>query len=209
MVVLSTLRRISLIDEEILLLALFFRRRNRRKCRSRRQRRWGVHPINRRRKTQGAYHKLVGELLQDEEKFYKYFRTTREQFAQILHYVEKDLIRVGNSRDTIKPRERLALTLREVADEYLLCSPAIMLSSVIVGALAAAVANCRSLGVGNPEMVAPVDGVGWEHGGSTTDAIGLTGGLGDISAWNSSWETCICTKACMVGGSLFVRIAQL
>lgn len=98
---------------------------------------------------------------------------------------------------------------REVADEYLLCSPAIMLSSVIVGALAAAVANCRSLGVGNPEMVAPVDGVGWEHGGSTTDAIGLTGGLGDISAWNSSWETCICTKACMVGGSLFVRIAQL
>ncbi|KAJ8047770.1 hypothetical protein HOLleu_06858 [Holothuria leucospilota] len=77
-----------------------------------------------------------------------------------------------------------------------------MLSSVIVGALAAAVANCRSLGVGNPEMVAPVDGVGWEHGGSTTDAIGLTGGLGDISAWNSSWETCICTKACMVGFSL-------
>ncbi|KAJ8050672.1 hypothetical protein HOLleu_03967 [Holothuria leucospilota] len=57
MVVLSTLRRISLIDEEILLLALFFRRGNRRKCRSRRQRRWGVHPINRRRKAQGAYHK--------------------------------------------------------------------------------------------------------------------------------------------------------
>ena len=110
MVVLSTLRRqVDLLDEEILLLALLNRRRNRR---AKRNRRWWVHPINRRRRLQGAYHNLIGELQQDEEKFYRYFRTTREQFAEILHYVHQDINKIHTSRETISPRERLAVTLR-------------------------------------------------------------------------------------------------
>ena len=99
MVVVSTLRRhINLLDEKVLILALYDRRRQRRA----RRHRWWVHPIKRRRKAQGVYHNLVSELLQNEGKFYRYFRTTREQFTQILHFIEQDLLKTFKSREISK-----------------------------------------------------------------------------------------------------------
>ena len=53
--------------------------------------RWWVHNIIKRRQQQGAYHNLVRELQLDGERFQQYFRLTREQFAQVLHFVEEDL----------------------------------------------------------------------------------------------------------------------
>ena len=45
-----------------------------------------VHPINLRRREQGAYNNLVRQLY-DEEKFVQYFRLNREQFSQVLHFI--------------------------------------------------------------------------------------------------------------------------
>ena len=60
----------------------------------RRKHRWWVHDIIRNRIQQGAYHNLVNELQLDGEKFQQYFKLTREQFAQVLYYVE-DLVTSG------------------------------------------------------------------------------------------------------------------
>ena len=59
----------------------------------RRKHRWWVHDIIKNRHKQGAYHNLVKKLQFDEEKFQQYrlyFRLTREQFDQVLCYVEED-----------------------------------------------------------------------------------------------------------------------
>ena len=50
-----------------------------------------MYPILKECQRQGAYHHLVRELLFDEVKFQQYFRLTREQFAQVLHLVKRDL----------------------------------------------------------------------------------------------------------------------
>ena len=56
----------------------------------RRKHRWWVHDIIKNRFQQGAYHNLVKYLQFDKEKFQQYFRLTREQFDQVLCYIEKD-----------------------------------------------------------------------------------------------------------------------
>ena len=66
-------------EEEVLLAAAVLATSKRR----RRRRHW-VQPINQRRPQYGAYHHLVAELLEDGENFQRYFRMTREQFAQII-----------------------------------------------------------------------------------------------------------------------------
>ena len=50
-----------------------------------------IYPINQKRKSKGVYYSLVAELLEDEERFRKYFQTTRKQFTQILN----GMIRAG------------------------------------------------------------------------------------------------------------------
>ncbi len=56
----------------------------------RRKHRWWVHDIIKNRLQQWAYHNLVKDLQFDEEKFQQYFRLTREQFDQVLCYIEED-----------------------------------------------------------------------------------------------------------------------
>ena len=78
----------------------------------RKKHRWWLHDIIKNRLQQGAYHNLVKELQFDEEKFQQYFRLTREQFDQVLSYVEEDLSKHCRSREVICPRQRLAICLR-------------------------------------------------------------------------------------------------
>ncbi len=80
--------------------------------RSRRKHRWWVHAILKNRLQQGAYHNLINELQLDGEKFQQYFRLTREQFAQVLFYVEEHLVKHCRSREVICPRQRLTICLR-------------------------------------------------------------------------------------------------
>ena len=51
---------------------------------------WWVHDIIKNRLQQGAYHNLVKDLQFDEEISQQYFRLTREQFDQVLCYIEED-----------------------------------------------------------------------------------------------------------------------
>ena len=54
-------QQLLLLEKELEILTLLLYRRRRK-----RRHRWWLHPINQRRKSQGAYHNLVNELLQDE-----------------------------------------------------------------------------------------------------------------------------------------------
>ena len=74
-------------------------------------RRWAVHPINKQQQQLGLFHHLIQELFHDEEKFSDFFRLTREQFDYVLDNI-KDLIEKKKSRDSIGPKERLAIFLR-------------------------------------------------------------------------------------------------
>lgn len=110
----SKLQR-SLLEMEqhnLLIIAMSYTFMQLKKRKIKRKHRWWVHDIIRNRILQGAYHNLVKELQLDGEKFQQYFRLTREQFAQVLFYVEKDLVKHCRSREVICPRQRLAICLR-------------------------------------------------------------------------------------------------
>jgi len=79
-----------------------------------RKHRWWVQDITKQRSEYGAYAHLIRDLQEDEEIFKKYFRLSREQFAQVLFYVGADLVKHCVSREVISPRERLAMS--EVSD---------------------------------------------------------------------------------------------
>lgn len=85
--------------------------------RHRRGRVW-VHPINERRQQQGAYHNLVQELALDSERHQRYFRLTPVQMEEILNIIGPDISRQHtNFREPIEAKQRLAVTLRQVANE--------------------------------------------------------------------------------------------
>ncbi len=87
-------------EEEVLLAAAVFATSKRRH--------W-VQPINQRRPQYGAYHHLVAELLEDGANFQRYFRMTREHFAQIHFLVEPLLKKQSTSREVLCSRQRLAV----------------------------------------------------------------------------------------------------
>ena len=102
-----------LCEEEELIAMLAFNLLLKKRLRKRKRRhRWWVHPINRRRKQQGAYHNLVQELELDDDRFKEYFRLNKNQFAEVFSLVEADLVKHTRNREVIPPKERLALCLR-------------------------------------------------------------------------------------------------
>ena len=62
-------------DDEMLMMGYHILKRRRRK------RMW-VHDINSKREELGEYHKLVNELRQHPDKFYTYFRMSKEKFDE-------------------------------------------------------------------------------------------------------------------------------
>ena len=101
----------DLFDEEFLIIAALCYNVIKKKNRKRKHR-WWVHSLQQKRKEKGAYHQLVRELQLDGEKFQQYFRVTREQFGQILEYVEADLVKHCRTREVLCPKQRLAICLR-------------------------------------------------------------------------------------------------
>jgi len=59
----------------------------------RKRRRWAVHPVLSKRKIEGKFVTLYKELIDDEVKFYGYFRTNRECFSALLERVSPLLIK--------------------------------------------------------------------------------------------------------------------
>ena len=81
------------------------------------RRRFWVRPWITRRSQFGAYHSLIRELSDEDEKGYKNFlRMDMDSFNELLHLVEPHIKRQDSlMRQSISPAERLALTLRFLA----------------------------------------------------------------------------------------------
>ncbi|GBP23677.1 hypothetical protein EVAR_80294_1 [Eumeta japonica] len=61
---------------------------------SKKKRRYWVHPINRGRQDKGEFHRLVRELESDDEKFHQYFRMNQAQYEEIHSLIEGDIKKV-------------------------------------------------------------------------------------------------------------------
>ncbi|XDV31444.1 hypothetical protein PO909_034127 [Leuciscus waleckii] len=69
--------------------------------------------MNRRRREYGAYYHLVAELRLDRDRHLNYFRMNAEQMDHILSLIGGQLTRqTTNYRQSIEPKQRLAVTLR-------------------------------------------------------------------------------------------------
>ncbi|XP_024082199.1 protein ALP1-like [Cimex lectularius] len=80
------------------------------------KRRWGVHPTWRKRKLEGEFATLYKELLDDESKFFGYFRMSWECFNVLLLKVKSGLTKQKTFfQEPISPSERLAVCLRFLA----------------------------------------------------------------------------------------------
>lgn len=72
-----------------------------------------VHPINKKRRLYGEYHHLMNDLELDDDRFRGYFRLDREQFAEVLSFIDEDIKKEDtNYREAITSKERLAICLR-------------------------------------------------------------------------------------------------
>ncbi|CAK1589075.1 unnamed protein product [Parnassius mnemosyne] len=80
------------------------------------KRRWGVHPTWRKREAEGEFALLYKELIDDESKFYGYFRMSKECFTFLLEKVKPDLTKkITRFQKPISPNERLAVCIRFLA----------------------------------------------------------------------------------------------
>jgi hypothetical protein len=78
-----------------------------------RKRRWAVHPARSKREIEGESVTLYKELIDDEVKFYGYFRMNRECFFALLEKVSPLLIKQRTRfQKPITPKERLAVCVR-------------------------------------------------------------------------------------------------
>jgi hypothetical protein len=63
------------------------------------KKRMWVHKCLRSRKSEGEYWTLNKELVDDEMKFYQYFRISKHQFNYLLQKIEKDLKKKNTTQD--------------------------------------------------------------------------------------------------------------
>jgi len=94
-------------DEELLVIASIADEEEKRE----KKRLW-VHNINLKRDEHGEFHTLFPDLLQDEAKFFKYFRMSSQKFFELLNMLPQLQKQDTNFRRCIPPDERLAITLK-------------------------------------------------------------------------------------------------
>lgn len=99
-------------DEELYLLQILLSEELRQEKIKRRKRKW-CHEICQKRKEFGEFHTLFKDLLDDEKKFFQYFRMSHEKYCELLEILRQDLQKQTTTfREPIKPEERLAICLR-------------------------------------------------------------------------------------------------
>lgn len=92
-------------DEEELLLLFAL-------SQAKRKRKW-VHEINEKREEFGEFHRLCCELSSFEDRFFTYFRMSKEQFENLHTLLEPKISKqTTNWRKPIGTKERLAICLR-------------------------------------------------------------------------------------------------
>jgi len=115
---LSPAAEIKMADENKLLLAaatccIHVIQFNKQREKSRRRRRFWIHPVLQERRQKGDYLHLIQELRDDPVLFQRYFRLSVAQFDVILELLRPD-IQLQNTRwrSSIDPGQQLAITLR-------------------------------------------------------------------------------------------------
>lgn len=79
----------------------------------RRHRRFSVHKMLKTRKIHGEFWTIFNELMDDEQKFYQYFRMPQYDFHVLLGKIEKSLKKQDTKfKQAIGPKEKLAVCLR-------------------------------------------------------------------------------------------------
>ena len=74
---------------------------------------WAVHPAWRKREREGEFVTLYKELIDDEVKFYGYFRMNIECFCSLLQKVSPLLIKQRTRfQKPVSPKERLSVCIR-------------------------------------------------------------------------------------------------
>ncbi|KAH7703898.1 nuclease HARBI1-like protein [Aphelenchoides avenae] len=79
-----------------------------------RKRRFGVHPILRKRKEQGHFYGLFKDLRGDPQRFHRFVRMDEARFMKLLGLIKHRLVKRSN-REPLSPAERLLITLRFLA----------------------------------------------------------------------------------------------
>ncbi|KAH7711063.1 nuclease HARBI1-like protein [Aphelenchoides avenae] len=88
-------------------LVVYYRQRQR-------KRRFGIHPILRKRKEFGHFHGLFKDLQGDAQRFHRFVRMDAERFNKLLGLVKHRLVK-RSRREPLSPAERLLITLRFLA----------------------------------------------------------------------------------------------
>ncbi|CAG5016043.1 unnamed protein product [Parnassius apollo] len=98
--------------EDLAIIALLLEEEDRDKTKKR-AKRMAVHPTLKKRKLEGEYWTLFKELIDDEEKFFLYFRMSRFQFDILLKKIELLITKQDTVfKEALSPKEKLAVCLR-------------------------------------------------------------------------------------------------
>lgn len=77
-------------------------------------RRWNVHPINKKRTRRGEFYHLYCQLKNYPDRYFDYLRMTQSTFSYILELIESKVVKVYTNvhKQPISVEERLVITLR-------------------------------------------------------------------------------------------------
>ncbi|KAJ8879236.1 hypothetical protein PR048_019842 [Dryococelus australis] len=97
------------VECDLILASLLIKRKQRKgKCRKL----W-VHPLLMERPSKGLFHNLFNDFHQDSDKFFSYFRMSKNSFYELLSIIEESIRKQDTvMREAIPSDQRLALTLR-------------------------------------------------------------------------------------------------
>ncbi|CAK1587669.1 unnamed protein product [Parnassius mnemosyne] len=102
-------------EEETIVIACLLAEEEEEKAKNSRKRKhniW-VHDIFRKRSQHGEYHTLFPDLLNDDAKFFQYFRMTQVKFNTLVDILKPYLLRQNTAyTEAIRPEERLAVCVR-------------------------------------------------------------------------------------------------
>ena len=99
-------------DEELVVVSAILIEEEEKSKRRRKATYW-IHNINRKRFKFGEFHTLFPDLLEDDVKFFAYFRMTHVKFEALLNLLKGELSREKTKfRSPVGSKERLAICLR-------------------------------------------------------------------------------------------------
>lgn len=101
--------------EELAVIAILLEEEEESGCgeEQQRKRRFAVHPMNVKRKKEGEFYTIYKELVDDEDRFFKYFRMSKYEFETIVTRITPVITKQDTKfKESLSPREKVAVCLR-------------------------------------------------------------------------------------------------